>query len=71
VIAVDDGPSFIHGQKSIGVAIESQTNLGAGLDHPTLQILRMGGAATIVDVVTVGGRVENVEFDTESGQLEP
>ena len=59
LIAVDHVAILIHGKATVGIAIEGNAHDGAGgLDHG-LQLLRMGGAGVLVDVVAVRRRVDD------------
>ena len=53
LIAVDHVAILIHGQATVGIAIEGYTHGRIGsLDHG-LQLLRMGGTGVLVDVIAI------------------
>ena len=53
MVTVDHVPLLVHGQATIGVAVEGEAHVQVVLLHQLLQVLDMGGAAVLVDVEAV------------------
>ena len=68
LIAVDHGAVFVHGEATVGVTIESHTQIGSGgLDHG-LQLFGVCGSGVLVDVVAVWRSVDHDHVCTGAAQ---
>ena len=68
LVAVDHVAVLVHGQAAVGVAIEGHAHHGVGgLDHG-LQLLGVGGAGVLVDVVAIRRGVDHHHLGARTAQ---
>ena len=66
VVAVDDGAGVVDGDQPVGVAVEGQPGVGPFGHDREPEVLRMGGAAAIVDVAAIGVVVDDDDVGAEA-----
>ena len=59
-------PGVVDGDQPVGVAVEGQAGVGPFRHHLEPQVLGMGGAATVIDVATIGVVVDDDDVGTEA-----
>ena len=60
VVAGDDVALFVHAQAAVGVAVVGKAHVQPVLYHVALQNLNVGRTRVLVDVVAVGGGIDDV-----------
>ena len=66
MVAVYHRPGGVDGDEAVGVAVERQAGVGAGIDDRQPERFRVGRAAAVVDVAPVGVIADDDDVGTES-----